>query len=157
MYIRRRVCAEQDMKGGRVHVWVYQESDENLNHLIAVSEFNLGIDRGPGCARIDRSPSQETLPGCVWQGRSVEIVESYDGSRTRCVAHCMIFNVSKCWYSPVLSRETTGGSDRSLDWYGRFHSPEQAVDFLTDPEKGLGVCCKEELDKVFGLMVLPKR
>lgn len=141
MYIRRRVCAEQDMKGGRVHVWVYQENGENLNDLISVSQFNLGS----GCTRIDKAPSQEALPGCVWQGRSVEIVESYDGSSTHCVAQCMIFNVSKCWYSPILSRETTGGSDRSLDWYGRFSSPEQAVDFLVDLERGLWVCSEDDL------------
>lgn len=146
MYIRRRVCAEQGVDGGPVHVWVYQESGESLNNLIAVSEFNLG----PGYTRIGRAPSREVIPGCVWQGRSDEIV-AFDDSRTRCVAHCMIFNVSKCWYSPVLSRETTGGNDRSMDLYGRFRSPEQAVDFLTDPGRGLGVCSEDELDRAFAV------
>lgn len=155
MYIRRRVCAEQDMKGGRVHVLVYQENGENLNDLISVSEFNLGISREPRIrrepmyARIDKAPPQDTLPGCVWRGRSDEIIAFDDDSRTHSVTDCMIFNVSKCWYSPILSRETTGGCDRELDWYGRFRDPLQAVNFLTDPERGLGVCCDDELEKVF--------
>ena len=144
MYIRRRVCAEQDMKGGHVHVWVYQANGENLNDLISVSQFNLGS----GCTRIDKAPSQETLPGCVWQGRSEENID-WDGDETHCVVHCMIFNVSKCWYSTVLSRETTGGSDRRLDWYGRFLSPEQAVDFLVDPKRGLWVCSEDDLKKAY--------
>lgn len=108
MYMMRRVHAEQSPKGGNMNVWVMQWQRADLNELIKTARFNLNpFKEIPGGSMWeDHAPDQNKLPGCVWQGRVDENFE-WNDRIVHGITHCMIFNISKCWYSSVLSRETS--------------------------------------------------
>ena len=158
MYMMRRVHAEGSPEGGGFSVWVYQYESENLNELIALGRRNIDPFKvNPGWRLWeDRTPDQERLPGCVWQGRCDEVYGRWPTeAKVRSITHCMVFNVSKCWYSSVLSRELTGGDNRLLRFnsrfdgvkYPHFDTMKECVDYLTSPE-GLGVCSDRDIEPV---------
>lgn len=157
MYIMRRIHAEGSPEGGGFAVWVYQYERENLGELIALGRGNITpFKDNPGWERTeDLGPDQERLPGCVWQGRCDEVFDHLPDEKVHGITHCMVFNVSKCWYSPVLSRELTGGDNR-LTRFGsrfvgtahpRFATMKECVDYLASPE-GLGVCSDRDIRPV---------
>lgn len=160
MYMMRRVHAEQSPKGGSMNVWVYQWESADLNDLIDKAKFNLKpFNEIPGgTSWEDHTPDQKTLPGCVWQGRTDEVFNHEDNwhpCKIHTITHCMIFNISKCWYSSVFSRGVTEG-DKALyhfnckigdEIYPSFPTIKECVDYLTSPE-GLGVCFNRDIKPV---------
>lgn len=157
MYMMRRIHAEQSPEGGHFTVWVYQYQRENLNELIGLGRRNIApFKDNPGWERWEDSrPDQERLPGCVWQGRCDEVFDHLPDAKVHGITHCMIFNVSKCWYSSVLSRELTGGDNRLNRFnsrvgetvYPHFDTIKECVDYLSSPE-GLGVCSDYDIKPV---------
>ena len=157
MYMMRRVHAEGSPEGGGFTVWVYQYERANLNELIALGRRNIDpFKDNPGWERREDSrPDQERLPGCVWQGRCDEVFDGFGDKKVHGITHCMIFNISKCWYSSVLSRETTDGDNRLSRFncrfdgiaYPHFNTMKECVDYLTSPE-GLGVCRDRDIKPV---------
>ena len=158
MYMMRRVHAEGSPEGGGFTVWVYQYERENLGELIALGRRNIDPFKDNPGWRLweDRSPDQERLPGCVWQGRCDEVFGRWPSeAKVHGITHCMIFNISKCWYSSVLSRELTGGDNRLNRFncrinkvnYPHFGSMKECVDYLTSPE-GLAVCSDRDIKPV---------
>ena len=157
MYMMRRIHAEGSPEGGSFSVWVYQYERENLNELIALGRRNIDpFKDNPGWERREDSrPDQETLPGCVWQGRCDEVFDSLPDAKVHGITHCMIFNVSKCWYSSVLSRELTRGDNRLLRFnsridrvkYPHFDTMKECVDYLSSPE-GLWICSDRDIKPV---------
>ncbi len=157
MYMMRRVHAEQNPKGGPMHVWVMQWQRADLNALIKNARFNLNpFNEVPGGSMWeDHAPDQNKLPGCVWQGRVDEYFK-WNDRLVHGITHCMIFNISKCWYSFILSRETSD-NDKSLslfnckfddgDVYPSFETIKECVDYLTSPE-GIGICSNKDIKPV---------
>lgn len=153
MYMMRRVHAEQNSMDGSMNVWVYQGQKADLNKLIATAKFNLDPFKEvpDGSMWEDLAPDQNMLPGCVWQGRVDQNLE-WNGPMIHVITHCLIFNISKCWYSPVLSRDTTDG-DRAIsrinckfgdDVYPSVTTIKDCVDYLTSPA-GIRVCCDRDI------------
>lgn len=157
MYMMRRIRAEENPKTGSFTVWVYQYERKNLNDLIKLGRSNITpFKDNPGWLLWeDHTPDQERLPGCVWQGRRDEVFDTWPPEKVHCITHCMIFNISKCWYSPVLSRETTDGDNRLNRFncrvdkvtYPHFDTMKECVDYLSSPE-GLGVCSDYDIKPV---------
>ena len=157
MYMMRRVHAEQSPKGGNMNVWVMQWQRADLNELIKTARFNLNpFKEIPGGSMWeDHAPDQNKLPGCVWQGRVDENFE-WNDRIVHGITHCMIFNISKCWYSSVLSRETSD-FDNPLyrfnckfddgEEYPSFATIKECVDYLTSPE-GVGICSNRDIKPV---------
>lgn len=157
MYMMRRVHAEQSPKGGHMNVWVMQWQRADLNELIKTARFNLNpFNEVPGGSMWeDHAPDQNKLPGCVWQGRVDENFE-WNDRIVHGITHCMIFNISKCWYSSVLSRETSD-NDKSIslfnckfddgEVYPSFPTIKECVDYLTSPE-GIGICSNKDIKPV---------
>lgn len=157
MYMMRRVHAEQSPKGGPMNVWVMQWKHADLNELIKTARFNLDPFKEVtgGSKWEDHDPDQNKLPGCVWQGRTDKTFE-WNDSMVHGITHCMIFNISKCWYSSVLSRETSD-SDNALtlfnckfddgEKYPSFTTIKECVDYLTSPE-GIGICSNKDIKPV---------
>ena len=160
MYMMRRIHAEQRPEGGHFTVWVYQYQRENLNELIGLARSNLEpFNEIPGGTTWeDDKPNQEVLPGCVWNGRTDEVFNSehnWHPRKIHSITQCMIFNVSKCWYSSVLSRELTEGDNQLTRFncridkrtYPHFDTIKECVDYLSSPE-GLGVCSDYDIKTV---------
>ena len=157
MYMMRRVHAEENPKNGCFAVWVYQYEGEDLNKLIALGRSNITPFKDNPGWRLweDHTPDQESLPGCVWQGRCDEVFGTWPSDKVHGITHCMIFNISKCWYSTVLSRETTDGDQLLVHFnckidktvYPHFGTMKECVDYLTSPE-GLGVCSNRDIKPV---------
>lgn len=156
MYMMRRVHAEQNPKGGHMNVWVMQWEDADLNGLIKTARFNLNPLKKVSGGNMweDHSPDQNKLPGCLWQGR-VDKNFKFNDSMVHSITHCMIFNISKCWYSSVLSRETSE-CDNHLsrfnckfddEVYPSFDTIKECVDYLTSPE-GIGICSNRDIKPV---------
>ena len=156
MYMMRRVHAEQNPEGGHMNVWVMQWEDADLNGLIKTARFNLNPLKKVSGGNMweDHAPDQNKLPGCLWQGRVDKNFKCND-SMVHSITHCMIFNISKCWYSPVLSRETSD-SDNALIYfnckvddkvYPSFLTIKECVDYLTSPE-GIGICSNRDIKPV---------
>lgn len=157
MYMMRRVHAEQSPKGGHMNVWVMQWQRADLNELIKTARFNLNpFKEVPGGSMWeDHSPDQNKLPGCVWQGR-VDEKFNWNDRMIHGITHCMIFNISKCWYSSILSRETSD-FDKSIslfnckfddgEVYPSFETIKECVDYLTSPE-GIGICSNKDIKPV---------
>ena len=153
----RRVHAEQNPKGGHMNVWVMQWEDPDLNGLIKTARFNLNPLKKVSGGNMweDHAPDQNKLPGCVWQGRVDKNFE-WNDSMVHSITHCMIFNISKCWYSSVLSRETSE-CDNYLNLfnckfddgeeYPSFATIKECVDYLTSPD-GIGICSNRDIKPV---------
>lgn len=148
MYMMRRVHAEQNLNRKVMDVWVYQWQSPDINVLIKEAKLNLKEvnDLPVGKVWEDHSPDQSVLPGCVWNGRTDEtfIHEGLGGpSQIHRITQCMIFNISKCWYSPVLSRTIMKVDEQFITLrtrsYPCFSTITEWVDYLTSPV-GLGVC-----------------
>lgn len=152
MYMMRRIHAEDN--GELRNVWVYQWQAADLSGLIATARFNLRpLDESREVNYWeDHRPDQKALPGCVWQGKCSHVFTdgwnaSHKKVEIRSVTTCMIFNISKCWYSHLLSRETMT-DDRDVS---AFYDPVKGIESyvqLLSSNRGLGVCSRAELRKI---------
>ena len=153
MYILRRVHTEQSVsrleKSCYPNIWIFQWCSEDLAGMIDTA--NRNIDGGPSCHHVvrwvDKTPDQRILPGCVWQGRTSHILPDWYGRSehdTAVIIHCMIFNVSRAGYSPVLNRKIMDGDVMTHSYWlkKKFDTPAEYVDYLTTPP-GLGICGRE--------------
>lgn len=147
MYILRRVHAEQGVSSDFINLWVYQWESADLNSMLAHARFNLKpIAETPRVRYVDVAPDQHTLPGCLWQGRTDEVFDYEYGCsshKIHSITHCQIFNITKCWYSPVLSREVM---ESDIDFGGStdfiqlpFSTLIEYVNFFTT-NPGIGIC-----------------
>lgn len=154
MYILRRVHTEQSVeslkKSCNPNIWIFQWCSEDLARMIATA--NRNISPTSGCHHVarwvDKTPDQNILPGCVWQGRISHILPDHFDRHERDTAviiHCMIFNVSRAFYSPVLNRKIMEGDVMTYPYWLRkkFDTPAEYVDYLTTPP-GLGICGHEK-------------